>query len=146
MLTAAFIGCNKNESIPTNIADDNSVEIHSREIIYKDNQTDIYINISGTDDFCYFAEIRAKSISGKFVIHLTLDSNLKIISALIPSYIGNRGRDVKNARFTGQFSGKDPNNNLIVGQDIHAITGATASAKTMSESIRNTIVILEKLK
>ncbi len=137
------LGCN---DTVTEVVNDNpsiAAKQIEREIIHQDSSTKI-IKITSEEDFYYQAIVDAKSLSAKFKIQIELNSDLEIISVKVPSYIGTRGRAITGKRFSEQFIGKGSGNKLTVGEDIHSITGATQSAKTMTDQIRRIIKLIEK--
>ena len=81
--------------------------------------------------------------SGRFKIQVLLDTSLSIKDASILTYRGKRGRDIRSEAFTSQFVGKNPADPMQSGRDIHAVTGATLSSETMTETVKTAITLLK---
>lgn len=139
-----FAGCGENASTGTSALSEKAGQTPSRRLIYRDETTEIFKIESPDDPPAYEAQIQARARSGRFRIALELDADRVITRVRVPSYIGDRGREVALPAFTRQFIAKGPAAPLRVGDDIHAVTGATLSARVMTEQIRRTLRLLEQ--
>lgn len=52
-----------------------------------------------------------------------------------------RGSEVKDPRFTGQFSGRDAGDGLNIGGEIRHISGATMSSKAIAKGVRRSLYL-----
>jgi hypothetical protein len=93
----------------------------------------------------YSVDARVTARSGPFAIRVLLDERLYVRRAMVLSYPFKRGRDVRKQSFTDQFTGKGPNDQIRIGRDIDAMTGATISAKAMAAGVRDIIDLLAQI-
>ena len=94
----------------------------------------------------YWVESEVVSRSGPFKIRMLLDSQLYVKQAKVISYPWKRGRDVCSPVFTRQFNGKGPQDPILLGKDIDAISGATISSRAMAEGVRDAIKLIRHIK
>ena len=92
----------------------------------------------------YSIEQKVVSRSGPFTIRVLLDPQLYVKEVSVLSYPGARGRQVRSATFAQQFYGKGPEDPIRIGQDIHAVTGATLSSVAMTKGVRKSIALARK--
>jgi Na+-translocating ferredoxin:NAD+ oxidoreductase RnfG subunit len=93
----------------------------------------------------YSVNIFAVSKSGAFPVEVNLTPDACVKSARVISYRWHRGRNVTLPKFTGQFTGKCDGKRFVLGRDIHAISGATLSAKAMVKQVNKSIAIVKRL-
>lgn len=93
----------------------------------------------------YCVETEVVSRSGPFKIRVLLDSQYRIKQAVVTSYPGKRGRDVRSPGFTDQFKGKGPGDPIRLGIDIDAISGATISSAVMTEGIHEIVKLVKNI-
>mgnify|MGYP002725852843 CR=1 FL=1 len=87
----------------------------------------------------YVATVWCKSKSNLFPVRVVMDKDFLVLSVRVLSYPSRRGREVRSACFTGQFTGKSPSDPVKVGKDIDAISGATSSSSVMADGVRRAI-------
>lgn len=97
---------------------------------------------SGLLGYCVESEVKGRS--GPFRIRVLFDPQLVIVRAAVIEYPWARGRDVCRSDFTDQFRGKGPDDSIVVGGDIDAMSGATISCTAMAEGVRDAIKLLAK--
>lgn len=56
------------------------------------------------------------------------------------------GDEIKEARFKKQFTGKNANDGLALGDDVVAISGATISSKAMTVGVRRALALVSLIK
>jgi hypothetical protein len=87
----------------------------------------------------YVATVWCKSKSNLFPVRVVMDEDFRVLSAGVLSYSSSRGRKVQSRRFTGQFTGKGPDDPVKIGKDIDAVSGATSSSSAMADGVRRAI-------
>ena len=87
----------------------------------------------------YIAQQELKACSKTFTIRVITDQHLKIMLAEVIEYNDVRGQQVAYLEFTSQFQGKGPDDPIAMGQDIHAISGATISCRSMTAAVNRII-------
>lgn len=92
----------------------------------------------------YAVEKQVVSRSGPFTILVILDPELHVERAVVLKYTGERGGDVRSPEFTRQFEGKGPGDQIRVGDDIDAATGATLSSRAMAEGVWSAIRLVQE--
>ncbi|MBW8035131.1 MAG: FMN-binding protein [Planctomycetes bacterium] len=93
----------------------------------------------------YRVESKVVSRSGPFRIRVFLDKQGYVKQASVISYPWKRGRDVRKPAFTSQFEGKGLKDPIQLGKDIDAMSGATISSRVMTEGVRDTIKLIERM-
>lgn len=103
--------------------------------------------VKGTDGLLgYWIESEVVSRSGPFKIRVLLDKQLYVKQAKVISYPWKRGGDIRKRAFTRQFNGKGPQDPILLGKDIDAISGATISSRAMAEGVRDAIKLIRRIK
>ncbi len=92
-----------------------------------------------SDPVGYGLQVRNKTRSGYFVALIGLDSQFRIESVDLISYVGERGSEISQEEFREQFVGKGAGDPFQVGDDIDAVTGATISSKSMTTAIGKSV-------
>ncbi len=87
----------------------------------------------------YIAQQEIKACSKTFTIRVITDQHLKIMFTEVIEYNDIRGQQVSYPEFTSQFHGKGPDDPIAMGQDIHAISGATVSCRSMTSAVNSII-------
>jgi len=87
----------------------------------------------------YVATVYCKSKSNLFPVRVVMDEGFQVLSAIVLSYPSHRGRRVRSPGFSKQFRGKGPNDPIMVGKDIDAVSGATSSSSAMANAVRRAI-------
>ena len=101
--------------------------------------------IRGPSDLLgYCVETEVSGRSGPFRIRVLVNPQLVIVRAVVISYPWVHGRDVRKSAFTDQFRGKGPDDSIVIGDDIDAMSGATISCAAMTKGVREAIELLAK--
>lgn len=103
------------------------------------------ITDAGGDIVGYTVRMQVVSRSGPFTILVAVGPDLCVRRAEVLEYRGERGRDVRSPRFTSQFAGKCANDPIELGNDIHAVSGATISSRFMTEGVKNAVRIVKSI-
>lgn len=90
----------------------------------------------------YTVRMQVKSRSGPFAILVVIGGDLCVKRAEVLTYRAKRGREVRSPEFTSQFAGKCPGDPIRLDHDIHSVTGATLSAKAMTDGVRNALQLV----
>ena len=72
-----------------------------------------------------------------FDYYFMTDSSGEVLTVKIFNYQATHGHQVMSKGWLKQFIGCNGSQNLIYGKDIQAISGATVSAKTLIDDIKN---------
>lgn len=89
---------------------------------------------------------KAPSKTDSFDYLLLFNPDLEIIKAKVLIYRENYGNEIGSKRWLKQFIGLNSENSLQYGDNIDAISGATISAKSMTNTINNALKVMKKLK
>jgi Na+-translocating ferredoxin:NAD+ oxidoreductase RnfG subunit len=76
---------------------------------------------------------------------LLFDLNLKIKKVKILIYRENYGGEISSKRWLSQFIESPEDDSFVYGDNISAISGATISVKSITESINEVMVSLKRL-
>jgi Na+-translocating ferredoxin:NAD+ oxidoreductase RnfG subunit len=129
--------------IPTSIKKE--VEASSKQKFYSDH---IYLYKIHNDNqlkaVAFLDNVYGKSLPITFLVVIDLSGN--IIGTDIIKYREPYGGAVQNENWEKQFSGKNSNSNLKVGEDIDAISGATISVNSVTKGIQKILLLYEKIK
>lgn len=87
----------------------------------------------------------APSRSEKFSYLLFVNRNKEIIGVDVLEYRENYGYEIDYSYFRNQFKGKDKASNIIFGRTIQNISGATISARSLTNSIHDLLLILNEI-
>lgn len=122
------------------------IETYKREIILIPNKIKetLPISISDTNFFkikkednllgyYYFGQAYGKADYFDFIV--IFDKDLIVSKVKILVYREDHGGEVSSKRWLKQFTGKTKENNLKYQKDIAAISGATISAKSMTNEV-----------
>ncbi|WP_372795530.1 FMN-binding protein [Lutibacter sp.] len=121
-----------NESLPIKITETNFFKIISEDAL---------------QGFYYLGHAYGKADYFDFIV--IFDKNLVVSKVKILVYREDHGGEVGSTRWLKQFIGKITTDNLIYQKDIAAISGATISAKSMTNEVNKlfrTIAILNTKK
>jgi len=86
---------------------------------------------------------KAASKTDQFDYMVLLDKELIIMKTKVLAYRENYGGEIGSKRWLKQFEGKSFNNDMEYGNNIVAISGATISARSMTNAVNN---LLQSLK
>ncbi|PCH49271.1 MAG: FMN-binding protein [Flavobacteriaceae bacterium] len=117
-----------NETLPLKITNTN---------FYKINNNDSLLG------YYYLGQAFGKTDYFDFIV--IFDAKLIVVKVKVLKYREERGGEVGSKRWLKQFIGKSSSNNLKYQKDIAAISGATISAKSMTNKVNKlfkTIAIL----
>lgn len=144
--TAAMVGCNEKISEPGSKADSFGKDIIAEQIPTSEKNVTSFVCVRDSSEniLGYRVEMQLKSRSGKFDIMVELDRNACVIDAVVTNYPAQRGRRVRSKSFTDQFKGKCSGDTLELGKDIDAISGATLSAKAMTDGVKKAVILANK--
>ncbi|MHB1146598.1 MAG: FMN-binding protein [Lutibacter sp.] len=121
-----------NETLPIKIDDTNFFKIKNEEII---------------QGYYYLGQAFGKADYFDFIV--IFDKNLIVSKVKVLIYREDHGSEVGSKRWLNQFNGKKTTENLTYQKDIAAISGATISAKSITNEVNKllkTITILHHKK
>lgn len=87
----------------------------------------------------YALRVRGQARSGSFRALVVVDKHFTIKSTEVETYQGDRGGGIRRSSFERQFRGKTPDSPLQLGEDIDAVTGATLSSRSLTDTVRQSI-------
>ena len=87
----------------------------------------------------------APSKTDSFEYLLLFDLNLKIKKVKVLIYRENYGGEISSKRWLSQFIESPEDDSFVYGDNISAISGATISVKSITESINEVMVSLKRL-
>jgi Na+-translocating ferredoxin:NAD+ oxidoreductase RnfG subunit len=87
--------------------------------------------------------VRAKSAF--ITMMATFDSTNHVVEIDILDYNGDHGRKVMNSNWLAQFTGKGAESELIIGNDVDAVTGATFSAAAISKAVKRWALLAQHI-
>lgn len=107
----------------------------------------LYIGVVSTADGKQFVlpDI-APSRSEKFSYLLYFTSTRKITGIDVLEYRENYGYEIDHSYFKNQFMGENNPDKIIFGRSIQNISGATISARSITNSIHDLLLILNEIK
>lgn len=88
---------------------------------------------------------KAESKADTFDYLVLLDPNLIIVETKVLVYRENYGEEIGSKRWLKQFKDKTQDDTLILGDNISAISGATISARSMTNALNNLLRSLKIL-
>lgn len=87
----------------------------------------------------------APSRSEKFSYLLYFDESKEIIGVDVLEYRENYGYEIDYSYFRNQFKGKSRADKIVFGRTIQNISGATISARSLTNSIHDLMLIINKI-
>jgi hypothetical protein len=78
-----------------------------------------------------------------FMVAITPE--LAVKGAVVLVYREEVGAEIRKPRFLNQFLGKHPQDSLVMGRDLAAISGATLSSWAAAAGIKRALVLTEEL-
>lgn len=118
------------KTLPSKFGKDNLFKIISNKIFY---------------GYAYVSQAASKTALFDYLV--LLDKDLVVVKTKVLIYREEYGGEIGSKRWLKQFIGKTQDDNLKYEQDIIAISGATISVRSFTESINNflkSIQILHK--
>ena len=116
------------KELPSVFNDDNFFKITAKEILI---------------GYAYVA--KAESKTDMFDYLVLVDSDLIIKKSKVLVYREDYGGEIGSKRWLKQFIGKTINDELLYGENIMAISGATISVKSMTNAVNNFLKSLQIL-
>jgi Na+-translocating ferredoxin:NAD+ oxidoreductase RnfG subunit len=117
-----------NKDLPQKITDTNFYKIYSNQKLL---------------GYYYFGQAYGKADFFDFIV--IFDKDLIVSKVKVLVYREDHGGEVGSKRWLNQFSGKSKADNLIYQKDIAAISGATISAKSMTNEINKLLKTVQIL-
>ena len=111
---------------------------------YTENRLFKIIDQSKLIGYGYLGE--AASMKRKFDYIVLFNPELSIVKAKVLIYREDHGRQIGSQRWLKQFIGLAPTNELIYGENIDAISGATISASSMTKAVDALLHDLKEIK
>ena len=105
-------------------------------------KTRLFVVESPTRTLGYIVEKQVTSRSGPFEIMVAIDTDFRVQLTKVLDYPHARGRQVLSKRFTQQFEEKGPADQIRLGEDIDAISGATISSRVMTDGVREAVELV----
>lgn len=116
------------ESLPQKINDTNFYKVYNKQKFL---------------GYYYLGQAYGKADFFDFIV--IFDENLLVSKVKVLVYREDHGGEVGSKRWLHQFSGKSKTDNLIYQKDIAAISGATISAKSMTNEINKLLKTVQIL-
>jgi Na+-translocating ferredoxin:NAD+ oxidoreductase RnfG subunit len=123
-----FVSTEVKETLPLKITETNFFKIKNEA------------NLVG---YYYLGKAFGKTDYFDFMVILDKELNIEKVKVLI--YREERGGEVASNRWLNQFKGKSKNENIEYQKDIAAISGATISAKSMTNEVNKLLKTMEIL-
>jgi Na+-translocating ferredoxin:NAD+ oxidoreductase RnfG subunit len=108
--------------LPAKFSDNNFFEIKKEDILL---------------GYAYVS--KAPSKTDEFDYLILFDKDLVIMTSKILAYREDYGGEIGSSRWLKQFKGKTTSDELIYGDNIAAISGATISVKSMTNAVNNVL-------
>ena len=89
---------------------------------------------------------KAPSMKDVFDYVVLFNPELDVKKAKVLIYRENHGRQIGSQRWLKQFIGKKPGDSMEYGNDVDAISGATISAKSMTQAVSKVLSQMKELK
>ena len=95
------------------------------------------------DGYAYLGQAMGRSQPFGYAVKLDPEGAVRELA--ITEYHSPRGAEIRQARFADQFVGKKASDELRLGRDIDAVSGATINSKSITEGIRQALIVFEEL-
>lgn len=106
----------------------------------------LYLGTVTTDNSTqYILPDIAPSRSEKFSYLLYFNSEREITGVDVLEYRENYGYEIDNSYFRDQFKGKSSSDKITFGRTIQNISGATISARSLTNSVHDLLLIIKKI-
>ncbi|HSR88319.1 MAG TPA: FMN-binding protein [Pontiella sp.] len=92
----------------------------------------------------YVVELKVVSRSGPFLIQVAVSAEETVLDVQIPKYPHQRGRGVKKTTFLDQFNGVAYGEQLILGEGVDGVSGATSSSSAVTTGVRQALVLVHR--
>jgi len=101
---------------------------------------DTFFEIKKDETLLGYAYVsKAPSKTDEFDYLILFDTNLIIITSKVLVYREDYGGEIGSKRWLKQFIGKKSSDELVYGDNIMAISGATISVKSMTNAVNNVL-------
>ena len=101
-------------------------------------------NKNKPEAYLFLSKAKSKISHFDYMIIYNMDLSIKNVKMLI--YREEYGGEIGSNRWLKQFTGKSNPNNMKFGHDIQNISGATISARSMTEDVRKVTMQIKELK
>lgn len=92
----------------------------------------------------YAVELEVVSRSGPFRIMVAVSPEEKVMGVQIPKYPHRRGRGVKKTEFLKQFDGRAYGEQLVLGEQVDGVSGATSSSTAVTTGVRQALILVHR--
>ncbi|MDI6766440.1 MAG: FMN-binding protein [Bacteroidota bacterium] len=89
-------------------------------------------------------EVKGRNQYFTFLVVSDIEGNIIDVDILI--YRSSHGHEVQNENFRKQFRGKNISDKIQIGKDIHSISGATISSRSLTNGVNKIVNIFEIIK
>lgn len=129
----------RSDQVRTKKMDLKKEDLSGKDAIYK-----VYVQ----DEFKAYAYLGvAPSKERDFDYMIIFDSDLKVTEAKVLIYRESHGREITTPRWLQQFEGKTPADaQMKLGENIDAISGATISARSMTNAMNKVLRTMGNLR
>ncbi len=77
----------------------------------------------------------------KYIVAMDMTGKVKNLAVMM--YVEQRGKPIARRSFLGQFIGKSSEDDILVGKDVDAISGATISSRATAFAVKKVVAIYE---
>lgn len=120
-------------------------KISSVELVHADSGRKLY-RLTSEEDYWVINEVTSTK-SGTVTYSVLLDSSLKIIDFVIPSFENKHNASLTTSAFLRQFRKEKPAEDPIqVGYGVDAISGATSSTLSLVDAVNASVRKLEEIR
>ena len=127
-LTSVTIPSDIEKTLPSRFGEDNLFKIESNKKFVA---------------YAYISQAASKTALFDYLV--LLDSDLVVIKTKVLIYRENYGGEISSKRWLSQFIESPEDDSFVYGDNISAISGATISVKSITESINEVMVSLKRL-
>jgi len=107
---------------------------------------DHFFEIINNDQLLGYAYVsKAPSKTDEFDYLILFDADLIIMTSKVLVYREDYGGEIGSKRWLKQFIGKSSSDQLVYGDNIMAISGATISVKSMTNAVNNVLKSIKML-
>ena len=121
-----------------------SIENQCEQSFFDDN---IYLWLIKSEDsivsFALMDNVYGKSLPITFLVIFNNDGSIQ--SSHIIKYREDHGGAVSSERWNQQFSGRNEDSSFIIGEDIHGISGATISVRSVTLGIQKLTLLYKEI-
>jgi len=130
---------------PEQVVEKKAINLSNKQLEnFKDNKLYQLINNKKSIGYLYLTKARSKITYFDYMIIFNTDLSIKKIKVLI--YREEQGGEIGSKRWLKQFEGKSSANEMKFGDDIQNISGATISARSMTNGVGKATKQVQNLK